>query len=299
MAARKKAQDKLPSEEIDLSIIKNIEAVEASEPGIEKKFRASAKRSRSKFNFSEPELIPLPSGGHLYRGITEDKDVLRGFIRMKPMTIREEEILSTPRFMKTGSATRLIIERCCDSDIDAKDILLFDSNFILFYLRKISYGDLYKFEVTCGNRFCEQKFTHELKISDLQFEELDKEVREPIVVKLPKSGYTIKCILPRMYHSEDIFMRSRKRKKSTEDEDKRPIDSLLVTSTEIIDDEGIQVPEEDWEEFFESLPAMDSAELRDKTSFDTGVDNVENIFCPYCETEYTNPVPIGPEFFRF
>tara|TARA_Y100000310_G_scaffold345432_1_gene464968 strand:+ start:6262 stop:7161 length:900 start_codon:yes stop_codon:yes gene_type:complete len=299
MQSRKKDPKAPDKNEIDLSSLKNIDAAERSEPGFEKKIRTVTKKKKSKFDFSEAELIQLPSGGHLYKGKTEDKDVLRGFIRMKPMTIKEEEILSTPRFMKTGSATRMIVERCCESDIDAKDVLLFDSNFLLFYLRKISYGDEYNFEITCSNRFCEQKYSHKTKISDLQFEELDKSHKEPIVVKLPKSGYTVKCVFPRMYHSEEIFMLSRSRKKASDDEDRRMVDNLLATTDEILDDEGNEISSSDWEEFFEALPAMDSAELRDKTTFDTGVDKIEGIFCPYCENEYDGTIPIGPEFFRF
>ena len=244
-------------------------------------------------------MLPLPSGGALYQGYTDDREVLKGHIRLRPMTIKEEEILSTPRFMKTGSATRLIIERCLDSDIDAKDILLYDSNFLLFRLRQISYGDKYKFEVTCSSRFCEQKYTHEVDISKLNFEELDPDLREPIVVKLPHCGYTVKCIMPRMYHSEEIFMRSRKRKKSTEDEDRRMIDTLMVTTEEILTPKGKPVPEVDWEEFFGAIIGLDSAELRAKTTFDTGVDKLSDVFCPYCEAEFDSPIPIGPEFFRF
>jgi len=296
MAKRKTVES---SSEIDFTRIKNAEAAGVSEPGLEKKFKSASKKRSSKFNFSEAELIPLPSKGHLYKNVTDDPDILKGYIRMRPMTIKEEEILSTPRFLKTGSATRLIIERCCESNIDAKDILLFDSNFLLFYLRKISYGDEYKFNITCENRFCEKKFTHELKISELTFEELDKDVKEPIVVKLPKSGYTVKCNMPRMFHSEEIFMLNRNKKKSSDDEDTRVIDNLLVTTFEVLDDEGEEVHESDWNDFFEALPGLDSAELREKTTFDTGVDNLEGVYCPYCEAEYSNPIPIGPEFFRF
>ena len=134
--------------EIDLSKIKNLSAINKMEPGFEEKVLKPAEakaRNKNRYNFTEPELIPLPSGGILYQGITTDQEVLKGFIRMRQMTIKEEEVLSTSRFAKTGSTTRMVISRCIESDIDAKDILLFDSNFLLFYLRKISYGDDYSF----------------------------------------------------------------------------------------------------------------------------------------------------------
>lgn len=285
--------------EIDLSKIKNIEAADAAEPGFEEKVRKSKGKKKGKFQFIEPELVPLPSKGRLYKDVTNDPDIRKGFIRMYPMTIKEEEILSTPRFIKTGSATRMIIDRCLASDIEAKDLLLFDSNFLLFYLRKISYGDEYKFDLTCANRACEQKFVHKVDISNLAFEELPNTVKEPIVVELPYSKFTIKTMLPRLYNSEEIFMRNRNRKKGSEEEDKRMLDNFLVTALEVLDEDKELIDERDWEEFFEALPGIDSAEIRDNTTFDTGIDDIKGVVCPYCDTEYAGTIPLGPEFFRF
>lgn len=303
MAENKNAPKAPDVAEIDLGNIKNLKAVEKTDPTykqiVENNANKGFNRSTSKFNFADPELIPLPSGGILYQNVTDDKDVLKGFIRMYPMSLKEEEILSTPRFLKTGSATRMLMERCCASAIDAKDLLLFDSNFIMFYLRKISYGDEYKFEIKCGNSVCEKKFEHTVNISELQFEELPETVEEPIVINLPKSGYTVECMLPRLYHSEEIYMKNQNRKKKSSDEDKRMIDNLLVTTIRILDRNKKEVSKKDWEEFFEAIPGMDAAELREKTKFSTGVDNIKGIGCPYCGAEYSGNIPIGPEFFRF
>jgi hypothetical protein len=108
--------------EIDLTKIKNASAINKVEPGFEERMvKAGTQNKVSRFNFTPSELIPLPSGGRLYAKpeITTDPDILKGFIRMKPMTIKEEEILSTSRFAKTGSTTRMIMSRCIESEIDA------------------------------------------------------------------------------------------------------------------------------------------------------------------------------------
>ena len=295
--AEKDTTPKPPSiNEIDLSKIKNLDAVEQ----VDKEFSkvVSKKTKSNKFNFAESELIPLPSRGILYKNVTEDTNILRGFIEMYPMTMKEEEILSTPRFLKTGSATRMIMDRCIASSIDAKDILLFDSNFLMFYLRMISYGDEYEFPITCSNAMCEKKFNHKIEISKLKFEELP-EVKEPLKIELPVSKYTVECILPRLYHSEEIFMRDTKRKKSTSDQDRRLLDNLIVTTISIKDQNKKEVPTTDWEEFFEALPGKDTGALREATEFRTGVDELDGIECPYCGTQYEGTIPIGPEFFRF
>jgi hypothetical protein len=287
---------------IDLTKIKNIQAVNKVEPGFEDrvvKVAEQKKAKEGKFNFSAAELIPLPSGGRLYTSVTTDTDILKGFIRIRPMTIKEEEILSTSRFAKTGSTTRMIIDRCLDSEIDAKDILLYDSNFLLFYLRKISYGDEYQFPLTCGNPVCEKKFDHKINISQLQFETLPEDFEEPIVVELPKSKYIVKIILPRLYHSEEIYMRNMNRKKRSDEEDKRLVDNIMVTTMEIIDPYGKSLSRGDWEEFMNSLPSMDRAELTEATSYTTGVDKLQDVACPYCGSDFSGTIPIGPEFFRF
>jgi len=286
--------------DIDLSKIANVDAISKREKDFEEIVVTPSKQKRSgKFQFSESETIPLPSGGSLYEGVTDDPEILNGFIKMLPMGMKEEEILSTPRFLKSGSATRAILDRCIESNINAKDILMFDSNFLMYYLRKISYGDDYSFTVTCSNGTCERKFDHEVVISSLVFEELPDNIEEPIIIHLPKSGYTVKTMLPRLYHSEELILKDSNRKKTTESTETRLLDNLLVTTNEVLNFNGEEVPKRDWAEFFEALPGMDTATLRESTTFSTGVDELKGVSCPYCETEYSGSIPMGPEFFRF
>lgn len=284
---------------IDLSKVANLEALQSKDNEFASTVRKAAANRKSKFSFVEPELIPLPSKGLLYKNVTEDPDILKGHIRLYPMTIKEEEILTTQKFLKTGSATRMVLQNCIASDIDAKDILLFDSTYLLFRLRQISYGDEYKFKIKCNNTSCEKEFEHSLHISDLQFEELPDNIEEPVIVKLPYSKYTVKFIYPRLVHSEEIFMRSNARMKSTEDRDRTRIDNLVVSTIEILDNKGNPINPKDWEDFYEAIPGMDRAELTQRNKLDTGVDKLKDVTCPYCDTSYAGTIPIGVEFFRF
>lgn len=288
-------------EEIDLSAVNNLAAVKKKDKGIEEIISKPSfkKRKDSRFNFSESELIPLPSKGLLYKGMTDDEDVLNGFIRLYPMTTKEEEILSTQRHLRTGASTRLILQNCIDSAIDAKDILVFDSNFLLFYLRKISYGDEYEFEIASSEDSLRRKFKHKILISELRFEEMQEGIKEPLSIVLPKSKFTVETVLPRMFHIEEIYKLNARRDKKTDGEDKRLLDNLLVTTVRVLDENKDEVPSKYWEEFFEALPGMDIAELREKTKFDTGVDEIKGIVCPYTDREMDITIPMGPEFFRF
>ena len=91
----KKINEAPTASSIDLSKIRNMEAAVATDSTFEKVVSGSAQRKTGKFNFTQSEKIPLPSGGKLYKTVTKDKDVLSGYIEMFPMTIKEEEILST------------------------------------------------------------------------------------------------------------------------------------------------------------------------------------------------------------
>lgn len=289
------------SKEIDLSKVSNIDAVTKKDKKMKELVESkkkSKKRNSGKFNFSESHTVELPSRGILYKYVTEDEDVLNGNIEIYPMTAREEEVLSTQKFIKDGSATRRVLDRCISSDIDAKDILVYDSNYLLFFLRQISYGDEYEFELKCQNSMCGRKFDHNLKISELNFEELP-DIEEPIEVKLPRSKYTVSMVLPRLYHTENIIARSSNKKRNTEDSTGRQIDRYISTTVSITDTEGDEVDKKDWEEFFESLPGIDIAEIRERSDYSTGVDTLEDVVCPYCESDYSGTIPIGMNFFRF
>lgn len=289
--------------EIDLTKLSNVDALAAKDKIIknmveEKRTSSFKKRNAGKFNFAEVELVDLPSRGILYKNVTDDETVLNGKIELYPMTAREEEILSTQKFIRDGSATRRVLDRCIASDIDAKDILTYDSNYLLFFLRQISYGDEYNFELKCQNDFCGRKFDHNVKISELSFEELP-DIEEPIVIKLPRSRYTVNMVLPRLYHTEDIIARNANKKISTDDATSRQIDRYLSTTVSVLDRSGDEVPRKDWEEFFEALPGIDIAEIRDAIDYSTGVDTLEGVVCPYCEEDYSGTIPVGINFFRF
>lgn len=301
MSDEKKKEEETKAPDLDLSSVSNLKAEEQLNPASKKAVENTApklkKKAGSKFDFRTPELIPLPSGCRLYETITDDKDISDGFISMLPMTLKEEEILSTSNLLKQGVATRMVLDNCINSDIEAKDLLLFDTNFLLFYLRKISYGDEMTFKLQCDS--CGKKFEHTINISDLTFEELPEDIEEPIEVKLEASKYTVQVILPRSFHSEEIYKKNQNRKKNSSSTDSTYLENLLVTTIAIYDEDGKELPKKDWEAFFEALPGRDRAMLTEKTKFSTGIDELEGIQCPYCEAIEDKSIPIGAEFFRF
>lgn len=292
-----------PMKPIDFSNIKNMNALDRLDHGTaaiiqEKAVTPKGHKRNKTFNFVQSELVSLASAGKLYGNVTSDPDILNGFIRLFPMTTQEEEILSTPRYLKTGSATRMIFENCIDSDIDAKEILLFDSNMLLFALRQISYGNDYRFKLKCGNSSCGKEFEHTIKINELNFDSLPEGTVEPIVTFLPKTKYTVYTTLPRLSNSEALYMRDVNRKKNKTDSNQRIVDNLMVTTFKITDPSGREVPQSQWEEFFKAIPGGDRATITEANTFKSGFDELVGVTCPHCEEEYDGTIPVGIDFFR-
>ncbi len=128
-----------PKPIIDMSKLNNAQAMvdmgdEAVEAAMSKRIPKAGRKKKGKFNFVKPVRIALPSKGRFYD--TDDEDIKEGFILLTQMTPKDEEVLSTSEFLKKGVATRMVLDNCIHSDIDAKDLLAFDSNyFILESLR--------------------------------------------------------------------------------------------------------------------------------------------------------------------
>jgi len=281
--------------EVDLTKLANAEVFE-KDPEMKKvleeqKNTVPVKKKKSKFSFTTASKVRLPSEGRFYN--TEDPDINEGYILIRPMTVKEEGILSDKKLIKEGIATRIVLDNCIESDIDAQDLLSFDSNYLLFYLRGLSYGNEYDFEIKCSNEMCENIYKHTIKISDIKFKAIPKDIKEPIVVKLPLSKYTVEVILPRVYHSEKVYRES------------KGISSNFISlnyvarTYKVTDDKGKLVPKSDWSEFYEALPSLDKQEIKKLTDLDDGVEEIVNgVSCPECGTEYKGGIPFNEDFFR-
>jgi len=280
------------SSEIDTSII--AAAIEKSKK--EMPLDRKKEKKSERFRFAESSKIPLPSKGKFYK--TEDEDIKNGYIKLYPMTMREEEILSTPRYIMDGTATIMALNNCIESDIDAEDLLMYDYTYLLFYLRKISFGDSYSFNLTCSN--CGHEFRDGFNISEIKFEELPDDFKEPYRIDLPVSKYTVVLTMPRVRHIREFENKQDKMTVKQKQEYSGISDLFSIRTAAIIDNKGEAVPKEYWVEFFKSLTAKDRAVLTKNAVIESGVNKVmDNIVCPNCETKIGGSIPVTDEFFRF
>lgn len=245
------------------------------------------------------ELVELPSHGLLYKNITSDPDIIeKGSIRVRPMTVNEEKILTTSRLVKSGQALDMIFSNCIKSDIEPGELLSSDRVFVMLWLRSISYGNIYKFNITCPNNACGRRFEYEVDLSEHPIHEMEEGTEEPFEINLPVMKYTVHFRLPRGKDEVEIIKMQNKPKKMN-DTDDSIVQRLSSIMTKIEDPSGQEVPKTQYSRFVESLVGRDASAIRnliDKK--DAGVEDIKGIRCPYCDHEFDTPIPITENFFR-
>lgn len=119
-------------------------------------------------------VVPLPSKGLLY---SEDDPLSKGYVEMKFMTAKEENILTTESYIKSN----IVLDKFLQSMIVAPkfnhdNLLIGDQNALLIASRIYGYGEIYTIEVTTPSG-------RKQKV-DINLEELPhKEFNEDAVVK--------------------------------------------------------------------------------------------------------------------
>lgn len=148
------------------------------------------------------EIVPLPSKGLLY---PKDNPLSQGFVEIKYMTTREEDILSTPSYIQQG----VVLDKLCEAIIVTKgvkfnDLMIGDKNAILFAARTYGYGPLYQTQVTTDSG-TEIPITVDLR--ELQNKEIDESLIIPgenrFKYTLP-SGKTVEFKLLSVKDQKDI-----------------------------------------------------------------------------------------------
>ena len=279
---------------VDLSKIKNMAALEMKDADAAKIISNKAvasphKAEKRKFCFMPAVEIPLPSHGRFYQD-SNDEDLKNGIIKMYPMSVSDEEILTNSAYLKSGSAIRLLFESCMASDYEAGKLLSFDSTYLLYALRKISYGDDYNFKIKCPN--CGKQFEYTLNVSEIPFEELPDDAKDIYDISLPVSKYSIEMTLPRLKQDENVI-KIKKLHENISD----TVASILSHTTSIKDPDGNEINPKDWADLIGSLPGSDRSVITKTFSFTKYTPKV-NPVCPNCGNEFEESVPMDLDFFR-
>ena len=279
-----------PAPGIDLSKIRNTKAAK-----IEKEFKekiSTTKARKNKFCFMEDYQVKLPSNGIPYKDL--DDGLANGEITIRPMSLADEEILGNKTYSKNGTIFSKLLDSCIVNDVNVKKLIPYDVFYLLYYLRKITYGEDYKFEITCPE--CGKKYEKTIDISEVEWEEIeDKTVRGVKTVKLPVSKFTLTIEAPTLGNEEEVVKISKKFEDSSD-----TILNYVVRTREILDDNGEPVNPDDYADFFEALPGKDRAEIT--KAFEKIEDltvPIVKMSCPKCSVEDEASIPFTKDFFRY
>ncbi len=236
------------------------------------------------------EEVLLPSKNFTYGqfGVERDKP-----IHVKPMTIEEEKVLSTPRLIRSGEAIDRIFESCMYENIPAGKLLSPDRIFLLFYIRAISYGPEYDVEIKCPS--CNTTYNESINLNTLEINYCKDDFTGEVQCTVPDSGLDIWYRLPCGEDERQLTkyreMRVKNFSGSTDDTLVRR-NIMLISRINTIDDR-ISI-----EQIVNNLSVKDSNYLRDQIN-NPGFGPQTDIFmtCPYCYHGWELDLPIDANFF--
>tara|TARA_Y100000592_G_C5478691_1_gene324016 strand:+ start:4016 stop:4855 length:840 start_codon:yes stop_codon:yes gene_type:complete len=241
------------------------------------------------------ESVPLPSMGIIY-----DKNSSlfnRETLDIRPMTAREEDILTSRAYIKNGTVLTELIKSCLvDKTIDPDDLISGDKNALLIALRATGYGTDYEAEVECPSCGFNNKSTFNLanlKIKRLEIDPIN--VGENLFqIELPVTKKEVKVKFLNGHDEKEMSIINERKRKSGINSNTAVTDRLARSVVEvggITDKNKIRM-------FVNNMPARDSLALRrflDK--HEPGIDMKVWLSCVSCHEESEVDLPMGASFF--
>ncbi len=241
------------------------------------------------------ESVPLPSLGQVY---PEDHP-LHGqeTVDIRPMTAREEDILTSRALIKKGTVITHLIESCLvDKNIRASDLISGDRNALMIALRVTGYGAEYKTEVTCPE--CTTSSKYEFDLAEMPINRLgaapDDIGENLFTFELPYTKKKVKFRFLTGADEEEITRIDARRKKMgqiSESNITQRLEHTLVEVAGVTDRSKIN-------NFIRNMPARDSRALRKyMDDIEPGIDMTSWFECPACGEGSELGVPLGVNFF--
>jgi len=246
------------------------------------------------------ELVPLPSQGRPYP--SDHPLHMKEVVEIRPMTAREEDILTSRALIKKGVVLTELLKSCLvDKRINPDSLLIGDRNAIMTSLRITGYGSDYKVEVTCPSCSAKSKQTFDLTQLPLKRLENDPVAEGANVFEttLPKRKETDPELVVRYKYltgkdETDInILQERKKKQGFS------ADNLITTryKYQVVSINGVS-DRSKLSMFIDRMPAFQSRHLRKAIDAnEPGVEMKSHMNCPSCFEESEVSLPLGASFF--
>jgi hypothetical protein len=244
------------------------------------------------------EVVPLPSQGKVYPvGSPLHK---RNLLEIKPMTAKEEDILTSRAYIKKGTVITKLIQSCVtDRSVNVQSMLSGDRNAVLVAIRITGYGAQYSATITCPE--CNENFSSDFDLSQLPLKNLEIEPAEPGVnlfdFQLPVTQASVQFKFLTGRDEEEITVNAERRKKKLKSAEENMITARLqhqIVSVNGRTEKGLI------SKFIQHMPAGDSLALRNFIQkHEPGIDMVSEATCTNidCGEISEVDVPLGASFF--
>ena len=251
---------------------------------------------RDDFGIDIPaESVPLPSRGVIYdpAGPLYNQETLD----IKPMTAKEEDILTSRALIKKGTVLSKLIQSCLiDKSIDPDTLISGDRNALLVSLRITGYGADYDVEVECPE--CGERSKQTFDLSSLKIKRLEidpvSQGENLFEVQLPVTKKIVRVKFLTGKDEREMMITAERKKKAGINSDSSVTDRLMQS---IISVDGI-TDKNKLSFFVKNIPARDSLVLRKfLDNYEPGVEMKSWMTCPSCHEQSEVGLPMGASFF--
>lgn len=139
--------------------------------------------------------IKLPSNCLFYRSGDQ--------IKIRPMNLEDEKAIAISKG-KVEDPINLMLSRCVEG-VDIKDLLIIDKLWLIFNLRAISYGDIYKAIAICSK--CQAENPLDIPLLSLPVIPLPDDYKNPTEVELPILKKKVTVTIPRV--SDEVYLKDK------------------------------------------------------------------------------------------
>jgi hypothetical protein len=266
-------------------------------PGVDPRIptTTAVEKVKAEFGLDIPvEIVPLPSAGVVYppHSPLHKKEL----VEIRPMTAREEDILTSKALLKKGTVVTELIKSCMvDKAINPVDLLVGDRNALMVAIRITGYGPEYDAEIECAE--CNTKAPQQFNLGALPIRRLEiAPVEEGLNLFEFKLPYTKKAVRFKFLtgrDEEEIVTTAEKQKKLGLQSEQQVTTNLLysIVSIDGIEDRGKIAG------FVRMMPARDSLALRNYIrENEPGIRMRQDTTCPSCGHSEEVSMPIGVSF---
>ncbi len=241
------------------------------------------------------ESVPIPSDGVIYDSSSRLYKKQR--VKIKAMTAREEDILSSSALLKEGTVLDHLVNSCLMEDFDSTEMLIGDRNAVLIAIRITGYGPDYKIKTTCSSCSHENKVTVDL--SALPIKRLDiqpvEEGKNLFAFTLPVTKKKVLFNYPTVRDEREKSIKNKNMSKIVKTNIESNVTDKLEMSIKQIDS---VTDRNKIKHFVMNMPAYDSRSLRKfMRENEPGMEMTWEYDCEKCGSHNESFIPINANFF--